>query len=119
MTFDSCTGTPESPNALLSSVFHTRNLSETLPFHDKGLTPHTDAIIYFGCRVLPHPFCIPDLSPPDCHLSGPYEKSLKRHHYANDKPRGTAESRAPMFVEKGQQLLPREEMFLFQVGRRL
>jgi len=76
------------------------------PIHDKHLTPHTDAITYFGCRVLPYPFYNPDLSPPDCHLSGPLEKSLQGHHYPNDKARATAESRAPVFAEEEEQLLP-------------
>jgi len=76
------------------------------PIHDKRLTPHTDAIKYFGCRVLPHPFYNPDLSPPDCHLSGPLEKSLQGHHYPNNEARGTAESRAPVFAEEEEQLSP-------------
>jgi hypothetical protein len=99
-TFDSCIETPESRNVLLSRVLPTRELSDTSPIHDKVLTPHTDASTYFECRVLGHPFYNPDLSPPDCHLSGPLEKILQGHNYANDKTRDAAESRAPVFAEE-------------------
>lgn len=99
-TFDSCIETPESRNVLLSRVLPTRELSDTSPIHDKVLTPHTDASTYFECRVLEHPFYNPDLSPLDCHLSGPLEKILQGHNYANDKTRDAAESRAPVFAEE-------------------
>ena len=108
-TFDSCTETPESPNVLLSRVLATRKLSETSPIHYKCLTSHTDAIEYFQCRVLLHPCYNPDLSSPDCHLSCPLEKSLQGHHYTNDKPRGTAESRTPVFAEGEEYLLPHDK----------
>jgi len=81
-------------------------LPETSRIHDTFLTTPTDAITYFGCRVLPHSSYNPDLSPPDCHLSVPLEKILQGHHYANDKARGTAESLAPVFAEEEEQLLP-------------
>lgn len=103
-TFDSCIETPESPN-VLSRVLPTRELSDTSPIHDKVLTPHTDASTCFECRVLGHPFYNPDLSPPDCHLSGPFENSLQRHHYANYKARDTAESCGPVLAEEEEHLL--------------
>jgi hypothetical protein len=39
-------------------------------------------------------------------MSGSLKKSLQGHQCANDKARGTAESRAPVFAVEEEQILP-------------